>query len=99
MLLIKNGHIKPMVGNDIHGGCVLIDDDGKISAVGADIPVPEGCEVIDAKGRRVTPGCVDAHCHIGLDKEAVGWEGKDYNEIVDPVTPQMRAIDSNYPLD
>ena len=60
MLLIKNGHIKPMVGNDIHGGCVLIDDDGKISAVGADIPVPEGCEVIDAKGRLVTPGCVDA---------------------------------------
>ena len=99
MLLIKNGHIKPMVGNDIHGGCVLIDDDGKISAVGADIPAPEGCEVIDAQGRLVTPGCVDAHCHIGLDNEATGWEGKDYNEIVDPVTPQMRAIDSIYPLD
>ena len=50
MLLIKNGHIKPMVGNDIQGGCVLIDDDGKISAVGADIPAPKGCEVIDAQG-------------------------------------------------
>ena len=39
MLLIKNGHIKPLVGNDIPCGCVLIDDNGKISAVGADIPV------------------------------------------------------------
>ena len=99
MLLIKNGYIKPMVGCDIPNGCVLIDDNGKITAVDADIAAPEGCTVIDAQGRLVTPGCVDAHCHIGLDNEATGWEGKDYNEIVDPVTPQMRAIDSIYPLD
>ena len=99
MLLIKNGYVKPMAGADIPNGCVLIDDNGKIAAVGADIESPEGCDVIDAQGRLVTPGCVDAHCHIGLDNEATGWEGRDYNEIVDPVTPQMRAIDSIYPLD
>ena len=99
MLLIKNGHVKTMVGDDIENGSVLIGDDGKILAVGTDISVPEGCEVIDACGRLVTPGCVEAHCHIGLDNEAVGWEGRDYNEIVDPVTPQMRAIDSIYPQD
>ena len=99
MLLIKNGYIKPMAGADIPNGCVLIDDNGKIAAVGAEIATPEGCEVIDAQGRLVTPGCVDAHCHIGLDNEAVGWEGMDYNEIVDPLTPHMRAIDSIYPQD
>ena len=99
MLLIKNGYIKPMVGEDIPNGCVLIGDDGKIISVGPDLSAPAGCETVDAGGRLVTPGCVDAHCHIGLDNEAVGWEGKDYNEIVDPVTPQMRAIDSIYPLD
>ena len=99
MLLIKNGHVKTMAGEDIIGGCVLIGDDGKIAAVGADIEAPEGVEVIDASGRLVTPGCVDAHCHIGLDNEAVGWEGHDYNEIVDPLTPQMRAIDSINPQD
>ena len=99
MLLIKNGHVKTMVGEDIENGAVLIGDDGKIIAVGAEISAPEGCKIIDACGRLVTPGCVDAHCHIGLDNEAVGWEGRDYNEIVDPVTPQMRAIDSIYPQD
>lgn len=99
MLLIKNGHIKPMVGEEIENGCVLIGDDGKILSVGPSIDPPEGAAVIDAHGRLVTPGCVEAHCHIGLDNEAVGWEGKDYNETVDPVTPQMRAIDSIYPQD
>ncbi len=99
MLLIKNGYIKPMVGEDIPNGCVLIGDNGRIIAVRERMTVPEGTTVIDAGGRLVTPGCVDAHCHIGLDNEACGWEGMDYNEIVDPITPQMRAIDSINPLD
>ena len=99
MLLIKNGYIKPMVGADLENGCVLIDDNGKIAAVGAVLEAPEGATVIDAEGRLVTPGCVDAHCHIGLDNEGMGWEGMDYNEITDPVTPHMRAIDSINPLD
>ena len=99
MILIKNGYIKPMVGEDIENGCVLIGDDGKIVAVGAQVDAPEGCTVLDAEGRLVTPGCVDAHCHIGLDNEGMGWEGRDYNEIVDPLTPQMRAIDSINPQD
>ena len=98
MLLIKNGHIKTMAGHELENGCVLIGDDGKIISVAETIDAP-GAQVIDAQGRLVTPGCVDAHCHIGLDNEATGWEGKDYNEIVDPITPQMRAIDSIYPQD
>ena len=99
MLLINNGHIKPIVGNELENGCVLIGDDGKIISVAQEIVAPEGATVIDAEGRLVTPGCVDAHCHIGLDNEAMGWEGMDYNEIIDPCTPQMRAIDSINPQD
>ena len=98
MLLIKNGYIKPMVGEDIPNGCVLIGDDGKILSVGPDITYPDATQ-IDAGGRLVTPGCVDAHCHVGLDNQSMGWEGRDYNEIVDPITPQMRAIDSINPQD
>ena len=98
MLLIKNGYIKSMAGPDIPNGCVLIDDDGKIVSVAEHIDAPEAT-VIDAEGRLVTPGCVDAHCHIGLDNEACGWEGHDYNEMTDPLTPQMRAIDSINPMD
>lgn len=99
MLFIKNAYIKTMAGADIPNGCVLVDDAGKLAAVGADLACPENIPVIDAQGRLLTPGCVDAHCHIGLDNEATGWEGKDYNEMVDPITPQMRAIDSINPMD
>ncbi len=99
MLLIKNGYIKTMAGPDLKKGCVLIGDDGKIHAVGELLEAPGDCRVIDAQGRLVTPGCVEAHCHIGLDNEAMGWEGHDYNEIVDPITPQLRAIDSVNPQD
>ena len=99
MLFIKNGYVKTMAGADIPGGCVLIGDDGKITAVGADLTAPDGADIIDAGGRLVTPGCVEAHCHIGLDNEAMGWEGHDYNEIIDPITPHLRAIDSINPQD
>ena len=99
MLLIKNGHIKTMAGLELENGCILIDDNGKIAQVAQTIEAPEGTQVIDAEGRLVTPGCVDAHCHIGLDNEAMGWEGRDYNEIVDPITPHLRAIDSINPMD
>ena len=99
MLLIKNGYIKTMAGPDLPKGCVLIGDDGKIVSVGKDAPAEEGCTVIDAEGKLVTPGCVDAHCHIGLHNTAMRWEGADYNEMSDPVTPQMRAIDGINPID
>jgi imidazolonepropionase-like amidohydrolase len=96
MLLIKNGYVKPMCVPDIPNGCVLIDG-GKIAGVGENLPVPDGCEVIDAGGRLVTPGFVEAHCHIGLEEEGIGFEGSDVNERTDPCTPQMRAIDAVNP--
>lgn len=99
MLLIKNGYVKTMAGSDFENGSILIGDDGKIIAVGENLSAPEGCTVIDAQGLLVTPGCVDAHCHIGLDNEGMGWEGMDYNEYVEPLTPHLRAIDSINPQD
>ena len=98
MLLIKNGYVKTMAGADIENGCVLIDDAGKIAAVGTDI-CADGAQVIDACGKLVTPGCVEAHCHIGVDNSKMRWEGMDYNEMSDPVTPHMRAIDGINPID
>ncbi len=99
MIFIKNGYIKTMAGADIENGSILLGDDGKIAAIGADIQCPSCAQIIDAQGRLVTPGCVDAHCHIGLDNQAMGWEGHDYNEIVEPITPHLRAIDSINPRD
>lgn len=98
MLFIKNAHIKPMVGEDIENGAILVDD-GKIVALGTDLTPPEGADILDAQGHLLTPGCVEAHCHIGLDNESLRWEGADYNESTDPITPHMRAIDSFNPMD
>lgn len=98
MILIKNGRVKTMAGPDIPQGQVLIDG-GKIVAVGESVNAPADAQVIDAAGCLVAPGFVDAHCHIGLDEEAIGFEGADYNEMTDPVTPQMRGIDGLNPMD
>ena len=98
MLLIKNAHIKPITSPDIACGEILIDG-GRIAAIGEHVDAPEDCEVYDAQGCLVTPGLIDAHTHIGIEEESVRWEGSDCNEMTDPVTPQMRAIDGINPRD
>lgn len=98
MLAIKNGKIHIGNGDIIENGIILIED-GKIKEVGSEINIPNECEVIDAKGNIITPGLIDSHSHIGIGEEGIGFEGQDYNEMSDPVTPQMRAIDGIYPDD
>lgn len=98
MLFITNAHIKPIVGSEIENGSILIDG-GKILSMGQELTAPADAQVIDAGGRLVTPGCVEAHCHLGLHNEALRWEGADYNESSDPITPHMRAIDGFNPMD
>ena len=96
MLLIKGGYVKPIVGEDIENGEILVDG-GKIVAVGKNLDVPQGTEVYDATGCMVTPGFVEAHCHIGIHEEAIRWEGNDTNEYSNPVTPELRALDGINP--
>lgn len=98
MLLIKGGHVKPITSPDIDCGDVLVNG-GRIVAVGPHIAAPADAQIIDAHGLIVTPGLIDAHCHIGMHEEATRWEGNDVNESSDPVTPQIRAIDGINPLD
>ena len=99
MLLIKNAHIKTMAGVELANGCILVEDNGKIAQIAETIAETEGMQVLDAGGRLTTPGCVEAHCHIGLQDAGVRWEGADLNESTDPITPHLRAIDSIYPQD
>ncbi|KEI14522.1 MULTISPECIES: amidohydrolase [Clostridium] len=98
MILIKNGKIITVTKGTLKNGCILIKD-GKILKVSEDIEVNEDVRIIDAKGGWVTPGFIDAHCHIGIFEQDMGFEGTDINEATDPVTPHLRAIDAINPMD
>ena len=98
MLLIKNGKVLTMAGITYEKGCVLVEN-GKIKEIGQSIVETENMEIIDAKGGWVMPGIIEAHCHIGIMEEDKGFEGNDTNEMTDPVTPQLRAIDAINPMD
>ncbi|MGZ0152993.1 amidohydrolase [Kribbella sp. WER1] len=93
MLAIHGGTVVPIDGPPIPGGTVLIDD-GRIVAVGATVAVPDGATVVDARGRWVLPGLVDAHTHMGTLEEGEGWAGDDHDEATTPVTAQLRALDA-----
>ncbi|MDA8321726.1 MAG: amidohydrolase [Actinomycetota bacterium] len=95
---ITGGRIVPVTSDPIERGTVLIED-GKIVAVGPDVPVPDGARVIDAGGSWVLPGFIEAHGHVGVHEEAEGWAGQDTNEMTDPVTAHVRALDAINPAD
>ena len=98
MILITNGRIHTAVGPTLDNGCILIKD-GKIAEVARDIAAPAGAKIIDAGGRHVFPGFVDAHCHLGMWEDSIGFEGDDGNEMTAPVTANLRAIDAINPMD
>jgi imidazolonepropionase-like amidohydrolase len=96
---IVGARVVPVTGEPIEGGTVLLEA-GKIVAVeGPGFGVPAGAEVIDAAGKWVLPGFIDAHTHVGLVEESQGWAGRDGNESTKPVTASVRALDAINPAD
>ena len=105
MLVIIHGKIKTMEQQDYEDGYLEIEQ-GKIVAIGdmkecdqKALYENSKAQVIDAKGNLVMPGIIEAHCHMGITEEKKGMEGDDCNETVDPITPQLRAIDAINPMD
>jgi imidazolonepropionase-like amidohydrolase len=94
MIAIKGGKIITISNGIIDEGTVLIKDN-KIADVGGNIEIPDHAEVIDAAGKWVTPGLVDAHTHISsLNEPAVMCEIPDLNEMSSPTVPHVRMFDS-----
>jgi imidazolonepropionase-like amidohydrolase len=86
-------------GKEIAGGVVVMSG-GKIVAVGgAETPIPAGAEVIDAKGRFVTPGIIDPHSHLGVYPSPEVSSRQDGNELTDPNTAGVWAENSVWPQD
>jgi imidazolonepropionase-like amidohydrolase len=84
MKAIVGGRVLTITQGEFDPGVILIED-GKFVAVGKDLQVPPDAEVVDAWGKYVVPGFIDAHTHIG----ATG-----FGETTSPVTPQVRGIDA-----
>ncbi len=82
--IIENGYV------EYHNGKITALGSGKYN--GDD-------ETFDAEGQMLFPGFIDAHCHIGMFEEGICFEGDDGNEMTDPCTPQIRAIDAINPMD
>ncbi|AGA68687.1 amidohydrolase, imidazolonepropionase [Desulfitobacterium dichloroeliminans LMG P-21439] len=96
-LFIHNGRIKTMKGQEFIGSILV--EGTRIKAMGEELVAPEGAKVIEAEGKLVLPGFIDAHCHVGLGEEIYQHEGDDLNEMTEPVTPELRAIDGINPED
>lgn len=94
-MIIKNGLIHDAVNKDAYVADIEVLD-GKITKIGQNF---EGEDVVDATGKNIYPGMVEAHCHLGVDGYGIGFERDDCNEMNDPVTPQLRAIDGINPFD
>ena len=100
MKAITNGIVMTITNGTLKNGTVLVEN-GKITAVGENLPSPEGAEIIDAKGGYITPGLIDCHTHICNFNEPRTNPGPrmDGNEGSDPITPQLRALDAINPWD
>jgi imidazolonepropionase-like amidohydrolase len=87
--LIRNATIVPVSGPPIENGSLLIEN-GRIKALGREIAVPDGAEVIDAAGQFVYPGFIDAYTHYGLAEIAAISSTVDAREI-GKENPEVRA--------
>lgn len=80
---------------DVFEDGFLKTEGSKIAAVGPMDTLSEiSSDAVDLKGAHVYPGFIDAHSHIGICEDGLGFEGEDVNEETHPLTPQLRAIDA-----
>lgn len=95
---------KEKIRAEYENGFLRIEN-GKIARIGdmeelETLPQKDaGIDVIDAGGRLVMPGIIEAHCHMGITEEKKGMEGDDCNENVQPITPYLRAMDAIHSMD
>ncbi len=87
-LVVRNATVITVTGDVLESADVLVRN-GKIAAVGADVIAPAGVREIDASGKYVMPGILDAHSHIALTT---------VNEGSNPVTAEVTMEDSVDPF-
>lgn len=96
MLLIRSVTVFDAIHEEPFVADILIKD-GKFEDIGDNLK-PDGAQVVDGSGLYAFPGFIDAHSHLGMDGYGIGYEGADYNEMNDIVSPQLRALDGFKPM-
>lgn len=98
-MIILHARVWPMDAPVIEDGYVEIVE-GRIRALGPMTACRAGrADVFNAQGGWLFPGFIDAHTHLGMWEDGLGFEGDDGNEDTDPATPHLRAIDAVNPYD
>lgn len=92
-LALTGARILTASKSEIAPGTIVILN-GKIADIGPQVKIPPNAKVIDVSGCIITPGFIDSHSHLGLGPSGGVTED---NEMTDPVTPQLRIIDSIHP--
>ncbi len=87
---LTNATIETVTKGTIANGTVIISN-GKITAVGANVPVPAGAEVINCNGQTIYPGMIDSGTKVGLLEVGSIPQGSDERESGE-VIPQMKAL-------
>jgi imidazolonepropionase-like amidohydrolase len=85
-LAIKGGKVLPVAGPAIENGVVLIRN-GKIEAVGKDVAIPSDAKVIDATGKVVVPGFIEAHSNRGTDRPNETNPSVPFLSVIDAIDP------------
>lgn len=97
-MLIKNGTIHDAIHAEPYVADLALRD-GKIAAIGENLAPLAGEEILNATGRQVYPGFVDAHSHLAMDGYGMGSTSVDFNEMGDIVSAHLRGIDAFNPQD
>ena len=97
-VLIRHATVMPASGPAIEDASISFAD-GKIAAVGKDVPALAGAEEIDGRGTVVTPGIIDDHSHLGVYATPQTRASSDGNEATNPVTAEVNARDGFWPQD
>lgn len=99
MIAIKCGKLNTIT-NGIIENAVLLIEDGKIKDFGTNVQIPANAQVYDASQHYVMPSLIDAHTHISTFSEPSTRFGMiDGNEMSNPITPFIRAMDALNPYD
>jgi imidazolonepropionase-like amidohydrolase len=89
---IRGGTILTATRGTIANGTIVLRD-GRIDAIGQNIPIPADAEVVDATNRFVSPGLIDCHSHIAADSiNESGTSVSSMTGIEDVFNPEDPAL-------